>query len=96
MTKMIDAIWEVFLTIWNTRNGEKYGKDYEEQQAIALEMMQDKVARIYEESKNYVDGDERTILHARPIKEILKWTKAHLDTYLATAEVILEQNIDPG
>jgi len=26
----------------------------------------------------------------------LNWTKSHLDAYLATAEVILEQNVDPG
>jgi len=31
-----------------------------------------------------------------PVEEILKWTKTHLDAYLATAEVILEQNVDPG
>jgi hypothetical protein len=27
---------------------------------------------------------------------MLTWTKSHLDAYLATAEVILEQNVDPG
>jgi hypothetical protein len=32
----------------------------------------------------------------RPLEQILTWTKAHLDAYLATAEVILEQNVDPG
>jgi hypothetical protein len=41
-------------------------------------------------------GAERAILHAKPLEEILKWTKAHLNAYLATAEVILEQNVDPG
>ena len=29
-------------------------------------------------------------------REILTWTKAHLDAFLATAKVILEQNVDPG
>jgi hypothetical protein len=51
---------------------------------------------IYEESKHYATGAERAILHARPLEEILNWTKAHLDAYWATAEVILEQNINPG
>jgi hypothetical protein len=41
-------------------------------------------------------GAERAILHARLLEEILNWTKVHLDAYLATAEVILEQNVDPG
>jgi hypothetical protein len=36
------------------------------------------------------------MLHGRPLEQILNWTKSHLDAYLATAEVILEQNIDPG
>jgi hypothetical protein len=36
------------------------------------------------------------MLHGRPLEQILNWTKLHLDVYLATAEVILEQNIDPG
>jgi hypothetical protein len=27
---------------------------------------------------------------------ILIWTKRHLDAYLATAEIFLEQNVDPG
>jgi hypothetical protein len=38
--KTIDAIWDYFLTIWTEWNGELYGKDYDEQQAIALEMTQ--------------------------------------------------------
>jgi len=39
---------------------------------------------------------EACLLHHDPVGNILNWTKAHLDAYLATAEVILEQNIDPG
>jgi hypothetical protein len=46
--------------------------------------------------KHYVNEAESAILHARPLKQILTWTKVHLYAYLATAEVILEQNIDPG
>jgi hypothetical protein len=59
-------------------------------------MTQDKVARIYEEAKHYVNDEESAILHSRPLEQILSWTKAHLDAYLAMAKVILEQNIDPG
>ena len=54
------------------------------------------MARIYEEAKHYVNDEESAILHSRPLEQILSWTKAHLDAYLATAEVILEQNVDPG
>jgi hypothetical protein len=30
------------------------------------------------------------------LEQILNWTKSHLNAYLATAEVILEWNVDPG
>jgi hypothetical protein len=55
------------------------------------------VTRIYEEAKHYVNDAESRMLYSRPLEQILNWSKAHLDVYLATAEeVILEQNVDPG
>jgi hypothetical protein len=96
MQKTIDAIWQIFLTIWYTRNGKLHGKDYEEQRAIALETSRNEVSRIYEEEKLYVNDAKSRLLHGQPLEQILMWTKSHLDAYLATAEVILEQNIDPG
>jgi hypothetical protein len=71
--------------IWNAQNGELYSKDYDEQWAIALETTWAKVKKLYEGLKHYVSDAESTILHARPLKQILTWTKAHLDAYLATA-----------
>jgi hypothetical protein len=59
MQKMINMLWQVFLTIWQTWNGELYGKDYEEQCAIALAMTRDEVSRIYEEAKHYVNDAEK-------------------------------------
>ncbi len=56
----------------------------------------DKVSRIYEEEKQYVNDAESKLLHGQPLEQILSWTKSHLDAYLATAEVIFEHNIDPG
>ena len=49
-----------------------------------------------EEAKHYVNDAESAMLHSRPLEQILRWTKSHLDAYLVTVEVILEQNIDPG
>jgi hypothetical protein len=77
-------------------DGKLYGKDYDKQQAIALETTQAEVEQIYEGSKHHVNDAESAILHARPLEQILTWTKAHLDAYLATTEVILEQNVEPG
>jgi hypothetical protein len=31
MRKTVEAIWQIFLKIWLTRNGKLYGKNYEEQ-----------------------------------------------------------------
>jgi hypothetical protein len=78
------------------QNGELYGKDYNKQRAIALETTWAEVEQIYDGSKHYVNDAESAILHARPLKQILTWTKAHLNVYLATAEVLLEQKVDPG
>jgi hypothetical protein len=72
------------------------GKDYDEQWAIALEMTWDEVTQIYKALKHYVNDAESATLHARPLEQILTWTKVHLDAYLETAEVILEQNVNPG
>jgi hypothetical protein len=93
----MDAIWQIFLKIWITRNCELYGKNYEEQRAIALETMRDEVSRIYEGAKHFDINDAKSrMLHGRPLEQILNWTKSHLNAYLATAEVILEQNVGPG
>jgi hypothetical protein len=96
MTKTVDAIWDYFLLIWTDQNGKLHGKDYYEQRAIALETTQAKVEQIYEGSKHYVNDAESAVLHARPLEQSLTWTKVHLDAYLATAKVILEQNVNPG
>ena len=43
-----------------------------------------------------IEDHHAQMLHRLPVEEILNWTKTHLDAYLATAIVILEQNVDPG
>ena len=37
MCKTINEIWQIFFMLWTCRNGEKYGKDYDEQCKLALE-----------------------------------------------------------
>jgi hypothetical protein len=71
MTKTVDAIWDYFLLIWTDRNGKLYGKDYDEQRAIALATTRAEVEQIYEGSKHYVNDAESAILHARPLEQIL-------------------------
>jgi hypothetical protein len=95
-TKTIDQVWTKFQTIWLCCNGELYGKDYKEQQAIVLQTTHKIVQAIYERAKDGDNPELTTTLHSQPITEVLNWTKCHLDAYLATAEVYLEQNVDPG
>jgi hypothetical protein len=40
--------------------------------------------------------DSVVVLHHTRIDEILKWTKEHLDAYLASADVIIDQHDEPG
>jgi hypothetical protein len=61
MMKTVDAIWDYYLTIWTAWNGELYGKDYNEQQAIALKTTQAEVEQLYEGLKHYVSDAESTI-----------------------------------
>jgi hypothetical protein len=94
--KTTDQVWTTFRTIWLCRNGELYGKNYKEQWTIALHTTRESVRRIYHQSKDQVSEEDSNTLHAQPIEEVMKWMKRHLDAYLATAEVYLEQNVDPG
>jgi hypothetical protein len=96
MHKTIDQLWTFYLTLWHCCNGELHGKDSNEARQIALQATQESAHQIYQESLNNISDNDAQILHHCPIDEILNWTKSHLDAYLATAKVILEQNTDPG
>jgi hypothetical protein len=43
-----------------------------------------------------VTPTDSSVLHHAHIEEILKWTKEHLDAYLASADVIIDQRDEPG
>jgi hypothetical protein len=88
---MDNLLHHLALQKWRT-----YGKNYEEQWIIALRTTRESVRCIYHQSKDQVPEEDSNTLHAQPIKEVMKWMKRHLDAYLATAEVYLEQNVDPG
>jgi len=89
-------MWHYYITIWHCRNGELYGHNFEESQQKALDMKRHEVQLLYSSSAGNVTAAEARLLHRDTVENILNWTKAHLDAYLATAEVILEQNVNPG
>jgi hypothetical protein len=46
--------------------------------------------------KKVSQTDSVVLLHHARIEEILKWTKEHLDAYLASADAIIDQRDKPG
>jgi hypothetical protein len=96
MQKMIEALWHMYIEIWYCCNGQVHGKDFKEVRQRALEMHWTTAQDVYQQMHGNVSQNKARLLHSRPVEEILNWMKAHLDAYLATAEVILEQNVDPG
>jgi hypothetical protein len=96
--KTIDQMFKTFRMLWLCRNGEKHGKNYQEARTIALQATREEAQRIYRMTQDSaaLTDSESNILHSTPVENILTWTRRHLDAYLATAEVILEQNVDPG
>jgi hypothetical protein len=93
--KTINQVWTTFRTIWLCRNGELYGKDYEEQCATALRTTRASVQRIYEQSKDQVSEEDSNTLHLQPIEEVMKWTKCHLDAYLQQPKCIWSRMSTP-
>ena len=96
MRKTIDQIWNLYLSLWQCRNGELHGPDFETTRKKALDATRASVQRAFAQTQGNVSDYDRRLLHRHPVSEILAWTKSHLDAYLATAEVILEQNVEPG
>ena len=54
------------------------------------------VAGVYQATIGNVSQTDSVVLHHARIDEILKWTKEHLDAYLASADVIVDQRDEPG
>jgi hypothetical protein len=96
MTRTIDAMWTFFSSMWDQRNADFFGGTRDEIRAKALEATRTNVRRLYSATQGQVTPRQTRILHRLPIAEILTWTKTHLDAYLATAEIFLDQNIAPG
>jgi hypothetical protein len=52
---------------------------------------------VYQSTIGKVSQMDSIVLHRDRIEEILKWTKEHLDAYLASADVIIgDQRDEPG
>jgi hypothetical protein len=68
--------------------------------AISMEQRRKETATeavaVYQATIGNVSQTDSVVLHHARIDEILKWTKEHLDAYLASADVIIDQHDEPG
>ena len=96
MRTTITELWKLSITIWKQQNTEVHGTD----SAISLEKWRKETAleaeRVYNETIGKVSQTDSIIFHHTRIEVILKWTKEHLDAYLASVDVILEQWDEPS
>jgi hypothetical protein len=63
MTKTVDAIWDYFLLIWMERNSKLYGKDYDKQQAIALETTRAKAKQKFMRDQNIMSTMQKVLFY---------------------------------
>jgi hypothetical protein len=96
MRTTINAIWTLAMTLWRQRcttyHGENGTRTKEQcRKATAIE-----ATTVYQATIGNILPSDSLILHRAKVTEIFNWTKQHLDAYLATAEVICEQNVEPG
>jgi hypothetical protein len=97
MRTVIKELWEFSITIWKQRNAELHGTDG----AISMEQRRKDTANneavaVYQLTIGKVSPTDSVVLHHARIEEILKWMKEHLDAYLASAHVIIDQRDQPG
>jgi hypothetical protein len=87
-------LWVFLIAIWKQRNTELHGTDG----AISMEQRRKETATeaVYQATIGNVSQTDSIVLHHARIDEILKWTKEHLDAYLASADVISDQRDEPG
>ena len=96
MRTIIKELWVFSITIWKQRNTELHGTDG----AISLEKRRKETATeaisVYQATLGKVSQSDSLVLHNSSIALILNWTKEHLDAYLESADVIIEQWDEPG
>ena len=96
MRSVIKELWKFSITIWKQRNTELHGTD----SAISLERRRKETATeaaaVYQDTIGTVSPTDSLVLHHSRVEEILKWTQEHLDAYLQSADIIIEQRDEPG
>jgi hypothetical protein len=96
MRTVIKELCVFSIAIWKQRNTELHGIDG----AISMEQRRKETATeavaVYQATIGNISQTDSVVLHHARIDEILKWTKEHLDAYLASADMIIDQRDEPG
>jgi hypothetical protein len=96
MRTTINAIWTLAMTLWRQRCTTYHGENGTRTKEQRRKATAIKATTVYQATIGNILPSDSLILHHAKVTEILNWTKQHLDAYLATAEVICEQNVEPG
>jgi hypothetical protein len=92
----IDAIWKLSMTLWRQRCATYHGENGTLTKEQRRKQTAHEATEVYQATIGNVLPSDSLVLHRAKVAEILNWTKQHLDAYLAMAEVICEQNVEPG
>jgi hypothetical protein len=97
MRTVIKELWAFSIAIWKQWNTELHAID---DGAISMEQRRKETATeavsVYQATIGKVSPLDSVVLDHARIDEILRWTKEHLDAYLASADVIIDQRDEPG
>ena len=96
MRTTIEEIWIFAMKLWKQRNIDLHGETNEITMERQRKETATKATAVYNATLGKVSQPDSMVLHHERITEILNWTRQHLDAYLATAEVVCAQNVEPG
>ena len=83
------------MVVWNQRNTELHGLNgFISSEKLRKETANEAIHK-YQTTIGNISPMDSVVLHQAHIAEILNWMKEHLDAYLASAEVILDQHEAP-
>jgi hypothetical protein len=96
MRNIITETWKLSITIWKQRNSELHGTDSIISSETCRKDTANEAMAVYQETIGQVTPMDSLVMHHSMIEEIIKWTQEHLDAYLQTADIIVEQRDEAG
>jgi hypothetical protein len=96
MRTVIKEFWKLLIHIWKQKNTELHGTD----SAISLERRckerANEAAAVYQNTIGKISQRDSIVLHHSRVEAIIKWNQEHLDAYLQSADIIIEQRDEAG